>query len=132
MKTIEITSAPNPLSLVLGALRSRTKRPGPVKVLPNVNYVRPSVVLDADHIAAYAQLCGLQPKHGVPVIYPQLLSLPLAMAFFGSGHCPWPALGTVHLANRIHQHQQLQAGDDLRIELRSGELMAHEKGQVFQ
>jgi acyl dehydratase len=131
MKTIEITSSPNPVGVALGALRSGTKRPGPIKALAKVVYVRPSVVLDADHIAAYTQVCGLQTAHGVPVIYPQLLTFPLAMAFFGSEHCPWPALGTVHLANRIHQHQGLHAGDDLRVEMRTGELMAHEKGQAF-
>ena len=131
MKPIEITSTPNPVGVALGALLSSTKRPGPIKALRKVMYVRPSLVLDADHIAAYAKVCGLQTTHGVPVIYPQLLTFPLAMAFFGSEHCPWPALGTVHLANRIHQHQRLQAGDDLRIEMRTGELLAHEKGQVF-
>lgn len=132
MKTIEITHNPSPLGVALSALLSVAKRPKPTKALHKVMYVRPSFVLDADHIAAYTRVCGLQPAHGVPVIYPQLLTFPLAMAFFGSAHCPWPALGTVHLANHIHQHQRLQAGDDLRVELRTGELMAHEKGQVFQ
>lgn len=131
MKTIEITHTPNPIGVALKALVASSKRPGGVKTLPKVMYVRPSVVLDADHIAAYVQVCGLQPAHGVPVIYPQLLTFPLAMAFFVSDHCPWPALGTVHLANRIHQHQNLQPGDDLRVEMRTGELMAHEKGQAF-
>lgn len=131
MKTIEITHSPNPVGVALGALLSATKRPGTTKALHKVMYVRPSIVLDANHIAAYARVCGLQPAHGVPVIYPQLLTFPLAMAFFGSVHCPWPALGTVHLANRIHQHQRLQAGDDLRVEMRTGELMAHQKGQAF-
>ena len=131
MKTIEVTHPQGALGVALGALRSSTRRPGPVKALHKVMFVRPRVLLDANHIAAYAQVCGLQTAHGVPVIYPQLLTFPLAMAFFGSEHCPWPALGTVHLANRIHQHQRLRAGDDLRVELRTGELMAHEKGQVF-
>ena len=131
MKTIEISNTPNPVGVALSALLSSAKRPGPVKALHKVVYARPSVVLDADHIAAYAKVCGLQTAQGVPVIYPQLLTFPLAMAFFSSEHCPWPALGTVHLANRIHQHQRLQPGDDLRIEMRTGELMAHEKGQAF-
>ena len=132
MKTIEVIHMPNPVGVAWGALLSSTKRPGAIKALSKVTYVRPSVVLDADHIASYARVCGLQEAHGVPVIYPQLLTFPLAMAFLGSEHCPWPALGTVHLANRIHQHQRLQAGDDLRVEMRTGELLAHEKGQVYQ
>ena len=44
---------------------------------------------------------------------------------------PRAVLGTVHLANHIHQHQQLQVGDDLRVEMRIGTLIAHEEGQVF-
>lgn len=131
MKTIEVARPLSALGVALGALRSSAKRPGPVRALPKVTYVRPEVVLDAEHIAAYSRVCGLLPAQGVPVIYPQLLTFPLAMAFFGSEHCPWPALGTVHLANRIYQHQALHVGDALRVEMRTGELQAHEKGQVF-
>jgi hypothetical protein len=40
-------------------------------------------------------------------------------------------MGTVHLANRIRQHHKLNVGDVLRVEMRTGELLAHEKGQVF-
>ncbi len=131
MKTIEITRAVHPLQLALGALRSKGKRPGVVKTLPKLCYVLPSVVLDANAVAAYGSVCGLTLAHGVPLIYPQILASRLAMAFMGSPQCPWPALGTVHLANHIHQHQQLHVGDTLRIEMRTGQLMAHEKGQVF-
>ena len=56
-----------------------------------------------------------------PLIYPQLLTFPLATAFISSTECPWPALGTVHLANHIHQHQPLQVGDALRVEMRTGD-----------
>ncbi len=131
MKTIEITAPAHPLQLALGALRSNSKRPGVVKTLPKLCYALPRVVLEADAVAAYRYVCGLSTAQGVPLIYPQLLTFPLATAFLGSAECPWPALGTVHLANHIHQHQQLQVGDDLRVEMRTGTLMAHEKGQVF-
>ena len=47
------------------------------------------------------------------MLYPQMLTFPLAMEFFGSEYCPRPAMGTVHLANRIAQHAILKAGDDL-------------------
>jgi len=40
-------------------------------------------------------------------------------------------LGTVHLANAITQHAALQPGDAVRVELQTGDLYAHEKGQVF-
>jgi hypothetical protein len=37
----------------------------------------------------------------------------------------------VHLANRIEQRQRLNPGDALRVEVSTGALLAHEKGQVF-
>ncbi len=132
MKTVEIKRPANAAAMYFGALRSASKHAAPVTTLPEVCYVRPSVTLDAAHIARYAGICGFSDAHGVPLIYPQLLSFPLLMAFFGSGDCPWPALGTVHLANRIVQHQRLNAGDALRVEVSSGRLLTHEKGQVFE
>jgi hypothetical protein len=61
-----------------------------VKALKPVTYVRPAVTLDAADIAAYAKVCGFKPEAGVPVLYPQMLTFPLAMEFFASEHCPGP------------------------------------------
>jgi acyl dehydratase len=131
MKTVEIDRPASNGALFVGALRSTGKRPGAVTALPEVTYVRPQVVLDAEHIARYARVCGFADAHGVPITYPQLLTFPLVTAFLGSADCPWPALGTVHLVNRIEQHQPLRPGDALRVEMRTGRLIAHEKGQIF-
>ncbi len=131
MRTVLINAPASATAMALAALRSGAKRPGAVQALAEVTLVKPQVVLEPAHIARYAQVCGFSQAHGVPISYPQLLTFPLAMAFFISTDCPWPAMGTVHLANRIVQHQCLQAGDAVRVELRTGTLLAHEKGQVF-
>lgn len=131
MKTVEILQEPGLASALVGAICSSTKRPGVVRKLPPVTLVRPEVVLDAEHIARYATVCGFSAQQGVPLIYPQLLTFPLVMAYVASEDCPWPALGTVHLANAIEQKQALHAGDAVRVELRNGVLSSHEKGQVF-
>lgn len=131
MTTIEITNPKHAAQMYAGALLSSRKRPGVVKALKPVTYVRPAVTLDAAEVAAYAKVCGFKPEAGVPVLYPQMLTFPLAMEFFASEHCPWPAMGTVHLGNRIVQHAKLNLGDVLRVEMRTGELLAHEKGQIF-
>ena len=131
MTTIEVSAPKHAAHIYANALLSSRKRPGVVKVLKPVTYVRPEVTLDAAEIAAYAKVCGFASQAGVPLLYPQMLIFPLAMDFFGSEHCPWPALGTVHLANRVVQHAALHAGDVVRVEMRTGELIAHEKGQVF-
>lgn len=131
MKTLEITRAPGLATTFVRALRSSSKRPGALAALPPVTLVMPRVVVDAAHVARYRAVCGFKPEHGVPLIYPQMLTFPLVTHYISSPDCPWPALGTVHLANAITQHAALQPGDAVRVELQTGELFAHDKGQVF-
>jgi acyl dehydratase len=132
MKTIEITQPASTAAMYFGALRGGGKKGATAQTLPALTLVRPTVTLAGAHLAQYAKVCGFTPAHGVPITYPQLLTFPLVMAFFALDECPWPAMGTVHLANRIVQHQALHAGDTLRVEVSTGALLAHEKGQVFE
>ncbi|MDE2401649.1 MAG: hypothetical protein KGL90_08290 [Burkholderiales bacterium] len=131
MKIIEVKKLTNPVSMYVRAMQSSGKRPGVIEALSEVTYVRPSVVLEEGPLASYSRVCGFSRAHGVPITYPQMLTFPLSMIFFGSKYYPWPAMGTVHLGNNVRQLQRLNVGDELRIELSTGPLMAHEKGQVF-
>lgn len=131
MKIIEVNKLPSAIALNLGALRSSSKRSSAVEALPEVTYVRPRVVVDPKKVAAYAKVCGFSKAHGVPMLFAHMEAFPLAMMYFGSKAFPWPAMGTVHLANSARLLKRLHAGDELRIEMRSGELYAHDKGQIF-
>lgn len=131
MKTIEVTSKRGPLGAMAQLLGAARKPPGPVTELPQITYVLPGARLDGEHLAKFRAICGFSAEQGVPLIYPQLLTFPLMMQFMASEYCPWPAMGTVHLANRIEQREALHAGDDLRVEMTTGELFAHDKGQVY-
>ena len=102
-----------------------------IEALPEVSFVVPSVILDADHLSQYCDICGFKESKDVPFIYPQILTFGLMLEFMGSEYCPWPAAGMVHIVNRIEQHNPLFIGDDLRIELSTGDLFRHEKGQMF-
>jgi len=131
MKIIEVKKLPSAISLNLGALRSSSKRPGVVEALPEITYVRPRVVVDAKQVAAYAKVCGFSKAHGVPMLYAHMEAFPLAMMLFGTKAFPWPAMGLVHLGNSARLLKRINVGDELRIEMRTGELYAHDKGQVF-
>lgn len=134
MATVELAQPPGDLVVLLRALAGTRKAPGRVKKLPRMTWVRPEVVVDGAHVARYAELCGLPAgaqAQQVPLLYPQLLTFPLVMAWATSPECPWPALGTVHLANVVEQHVPLQPGQPVRVELSTGELLAHEKGQAY-
>ena len=130
MKIVEISSPRTSFGAALRLLRSRKKMVA-VEALPEVSFVVPSVILDADHLSQYCDICGFKESKDVPFIYPQILTFGLMLEFMGSEYCPWPAAGMVHMVNRIEQHNPLFIGDDLRIELSTGDLFRHEKGQMF-
>ncbi|WP_374590070.1 MaoC family dehydratase [Aquabacterium sp.] len=130
MKTIEISSTPSALSLYSSALRSSSKRPGSAE-LPAVRLVRSGVMLDGAHIERYARVCGFRMSQGVPPTYPHMLAFPLQMKLMCSPAFPWSVMGLVHLGNTIEQHRALAPGQKLDVEVATGELIAHDKGQVF-
>ena len=131
MKIVEVSARRSALGSMAQLLGAARKPSGPVAALPQVTYVLPRTGLDGAHLAKYRAVCGFTPEQGVPLIYPQLLTFPLVMQFMASENCPWPAMGTVHLANRIEQREALKVGDALRVEMTTGELFAHDKGQVY-
>jgi acyl dehydratase len=130
LKIVEISSPRTSFGAALRLLRSRKKMVA-VEALPEVSFVVPSVIIDADHLRQYCDICGFKESKDVPFIYPQILTFGLMLEFMGSEYCPWPAAGMVHMVNRIEQHNPLFIGDDLRIELSTGDLFRHEKGQMF-
>jgi MaoC like domain len=131
METIEVSSRRGAVGTIVQLLGAARKPVGGVRELPEVNFVMPQVTLDGAHLAKYRSVCGFSAEQGVPLIYPQILAFPLMMQFMASRHCPWPAMGTVHLANLIEQHEALHVDDTLRVELSTGDLFVHDKGQVF-
>ncbi|MNT25272.1 MaoC like domain protein [compost metagenome] len=44
---------------------------------------------------------------------------------------PYPAVGLVHLQNRIRQHVRLNLGDRLTLTARPGRFLSHDRGQAF-
>lgn len=130
MKIIEVKRLPNPITLNLRTVRPGT-RPVTVEALPQITYVRPRVVVDAKRAAAYSRVCGFSKAHGVPMLYPHIEAFPLALMLFGNKSFPWPGMGLVHLANSARLLKRINVGDELRYEVRTGELYAHDKGQVF-
>jgi len=125
-----VTEPPSPGALAWRALLSQRKgrRGGP---LPRHTLVRQEVPLEAEHIAQYATVCGFSPAHGVPMTYPHLLGFPLQLMLMTESAFPYPVIGLVHLCNTIRQHQRLQAGERVRVEVRPRRLFHHARGQAF-
>ncbi|MBP9217794.1 MAG: hypothetical protein KBD39_03590 [Sterolibacterium sp.] len=126
----EYPPLPSPLRLYGAALLTARKKNRPAP-LPALSLARPEVTLDTAHIARYAEICGFLPAHGVPLTYPHMLAFPLHMLLMADPAFPWSMMGMVHLSNTIHQHQRIEPGQQVRVEVCLEHPQAHEKGQVF-
>jgi hypothetical protein len=104
------------------------KKGGP---LPELSRERAGVAIDPDHVAAYAEVCGFAPNQYVPLTYLHMLSFPLQMEIMTDGSFPYPAIGTVHLANSIHRVRPVSAQERVDVTVRVDNLRAHAKGKVF-
>lgn len=113
-----------------GMMRGMVRAKGGEAVLPQRALQR-EVVLEAEAVGAYAGLCGFAPEQGVPITAPHILAFPLQMRIMLGADFPYPAVGLVHLHNRIRQHARLNIGDRLTLTARAGRFLAHDKGQAF-
>jgi hypothetical protein len=99
--------------------------------LPDLALTRHDVVVDRDRLAAYGEVCGFGRSEHLPLTYPHLLAFGLHMAILTDPSFPFPAVGTVHLANSITRHREIGAGERLQVTCRPVDLRAHPKGRVF-
>jgi acyl dehydratase len=87
-----------------------------------------TATVSADHVRAYAAVCGFPVKDTAPLTYPHVLAFPLHMAVLTSPTFPLPAIGTLHLANTITQHRPVVIGESLQLEVHASTLRPHPKG----
>ncbi|WP_432981633.1 MaoC/PaaZ C-terminal domain-containing protein [Dactylosporangium sp. CA-233914] len=80
------------------------------------------------HLAAYDRVCGFRLGDTLPATYPHVLAFPLAMALMTAPDFPFPLLGLVHVANRIHLDRPLTSADAFSLSVHAEELRPHERG----
>src|SRR5581483_7020794 len=67
----------------------------------------------------------------LPATYPHVLAFPLHLSLMTSGTFPVPAIGLVHIANRIVQHRPIPAGERLSLRVWATPLSPHPRGRKF-
>lgn len=139
MTTRQLESTPNAVGLyaraALPMIPGASKLPfvaGSAKTIPDVELVVPKVRIDQDKLAGYRTVCGFPDATTLPVTYPFALAVPLHMALMTAGDFPFPAIGLVHVRNRIVQHRPIDAGEPLSVAVRAGNLQPHPKGRTFE
>jgi acyl dehydratase len=87
--------------------------------------------INPDHLAAYNKLCGFEVRDGVPATYPHILAFPLHLSLITDGEFPLPAVGLVHIENRIVLHRRIGRRERLSLRVVATTLRPHPKGRQF-
>ncbi len=105
--------------------------PGAGREIPDLELGLSDVYSDPGRVAAYAKVCGFTLRNELPGTYPHVLAFPLHMALMADRSFPFGAVGLVHTANEIVQHQPIELGEPLRLRVRATSLEAHPRGRTF-
>lgn len=89
------------------------------------------VGVDRDRLAAYNRVCGFDVSDVLPATYPHALAFGMQLALMTSGSFPVPAIGLVHIANRIVVHRAIDAAERLSLKVFSTPLYPHPRGHQF-
>jgi acyl dehydratase len=91
----------------------------------------PGVMLDADAVARYAQMCGFGATATLPVTFPHVLAMPLHLKIFGNGAFPLRPMGLIHLSNVIESLGELTAGSRVDITVAARNYQRTDAGLAF-
>lgn len=100
--------------------------------MPDTELVLSDFGVDTERLAEYCRVCGFTVCDTLPATYPHILAFPLHMALMTQGDFPFPAVGLVHVQNRIEQRRPIGVGERLEVRVSAGELEPHPKGQTFK
>jgi len=104
---------------------------GAGKQIPDLELVLTDLEIDRDRLAAYDRVCGFSLRDELPCTFVHVLAFPLHLALMTDGSFPFPAVGLVHIENRIIQHRPVRLGERLSIRVRANELEPHPRGKKF-
>jgi hypothetical protein len=126
-----LTYARAALPLIPGASRLPFVA-GRGRELPALERTSAAVRIDPDELADYARVCGFATRDTLPATYLHVRAFPLHMALMTDGRFPFPAVGLVHLANRIVVHRPARVDETFELRVRTTPLAPHPKGRTFR
>jgi acyl dehydratase len=101
------------------------------KEMPALERTISGVKVDRDHLAAYAKVCGFTLRDELPATYLHMPAFPLHMQLMTDGKFPFPAVGLVHVTNRIAVHRPAKVAETFDLVVRTTPIEPHAKGRTF-
>jgi acyl dehydratase len=99
--------------------------------VPDLTLRLPNAAIDPDRLGTYNRVCGFDLRDTIPATYPHILAFPLQLSLMTDPSFPFPAIGLVHIANRIVQHRAIRSSERLDITVRATPLEDHPRGKQF-
>jgi acyl dehydratase len=99
--------------------------------VPDLTLTLTDVETDRARLADYDRVCGFGIGDTLPPTYPHMLAFPLHLALMTDGSFPFPAIGLVHIANRIVQHRPIKASERVSLRVWAAGLEPHPRGTQF-
>lgn len=101
------------------------------KQMPPLERSLSGVKVDLGQLADYARVCGFTLRDELPATYLHVKAFPLHMQLMTDGKFPFPAVGLVHLSNRIVVHRPARVGETFDLVVRATPIEPHAKGKTF-
>jgi acyl dehydratase len=139
MATRELSNAPSMLpmfaragvAMIPGASHLPFVGGGGGRDVPDLTLRLTDASIDPDRLSAYNRVCGFDLRDTIPATYPHILAFPLQLSLMTDPSFPFPAIGLVHIANRITQHRPIRTSEKLQITVRATPLEDHPRGKQF-
>lgn len=101
------------------------------KEMPALSRELSGVRVDPAELAAYARVCGFTLRDELPATYLHMPAFPLHMQLMTDGRFPFPAVGLVHLSNRIEVKRPARVSEAFDLVVRTTPIEPHPKGRTF-
>jgi acyl dehydratase len=99
--------------------------------IPDLSLELSDVTIDRDRLAAYSRVCAFPLRDSLPATYLHVVAFPLHLALMTDGSFPFPAIGLVHISNRISQHRPVGLDEKLQVKVWATPVEPHPRGQQF-
>jgi acyl dehydratase len=99
--------------------------------VPDLTLTLKAVEINRERLAAYDNVCGFDLSDTLPATYPHILAFPLQLSLMTDPSFPFPAIGLVHIYNRITQHRPLRASERLSVRVWATAIEPHPRGRQF-